>query len=95
VAESDGIMRLSWLLTPQRPVTSPLKDEIERGRQERGLGTSIAPFRPNGKVLWQVGEGWLAMVRVVSSDEIRRLSGGVDHESPAGVPKRCLIARER
>jgi hypothetical protein len=76
------------------PLTSPLKHVIERGRQGRGLGTSIASFRPNGKVLWQVGEGWLAMVRVVSSDEILRLSGVFDHEIPAGVPKRCPISRE-
>jgi hypothetical protein len=72
-----------------------LKDEIERGSQERGLGTSIAPFRPDGKVLWWVEEGRLAMGRVVSCDEIRRLSGVVDHESQVGVLKRYPISRYR
>jgi len=88
VAESDGIMRLSWLLTPQRPVTSPLKDEIERGRQGGGSGASIASFRPDGKVLWWVEEGRLAMGRVVSCDEIRRLSGVSSLQRPLNAAQR-------
>ena len=87
-AQNDEIWCLSDVVDPQWPTISLLAHIIERGRQLGDFRTSIASFRQDIKVLWQVGVGWLAMGTVVPYGGIRHLSGVVDPQRPVGVHKR-------
>jgi len=87
-APNDEIRRLSEVVDLRWPTILLLMHPIKTTGETGGLGTSIASFGHDRKVLWQVEVSCLAMGVVVPYAGIRHLSGVVDSKRPVGVPER-------